>query len=90
MARYKCQYTYLQTWSDLHTNDTSLLYSKLFHFKVILELCRDHGRKITIKLADEKIHISRTNEVPKDSTCSKYTNSHKAIIPSLKIPYTTA
>lgn len=54
--------------------------SKLFNFKVIPDLCREQGREITIKSEEEKIHISRTNVVPKDSPCSKYVKSHEGTI----------
>ena len=40
---------------------------RALNFKIVPEMCREHGRKISINDSKEKIYVSKPNKVSKDS-----------------------
>ena len=51
-----------------HVCDSKL---KTIYFKIILDLCREQGRTITVKNDTQKNHISWCGENPKESPVKK-------------------
>ena len=46
---------------------------KSISYKVIPDLCREQGRVITLNEAEQKLHVSKPNTLPKDSPFKKLT-----------------
>jgi hypothetical protein len=46
-------------------------FGKIINYKVTAELCSEHGRTKAIDDKNKKFHISRGNNVPKDSPFKK-------------------